>query len=61
MERKKYQTPVTTVIPLSCGSIMELPVGSTLADESSLMGKEHSGSDWEDEYDANPWDEVSRK
>ena len=61
MERKKYQTPVTTVIPLSCGSIMELHVGSARAEESSLMGKEHRGSDWEDDYDANPWDEVSGK
>ena len=63
MERKKYQTPVTIIIPISCGSIMEeFPVCSDPAkDEGSLMSKEYNFEDFEDDYDTNPWDEVSGK
>ena len=46
--------PLTIVIPISCGSIMQFLVCSTSAEEDSLMGKEHIESDWEDDYDENP-------
>lgn len=62
MERKKYQTPVTIIIPISCGSIMEeLPVCSRPADEGSLMSKEYNFEDFEDDYDTNPWEDVQKK
>ena len=63
MERKKYQTPVTIIIPISCGSIMEeqLPVCSSPADEGSLMSKEYIFEDFEDDYDTNPWEDVPEK
>ena len=59
MERKKYQTPVTIIIPISSGSIMELPYCSKPAEEESLMGKENIFEDCEDDYDTNPWEDVS--
>ena len=61
MERKKYQTPVTIIIPISCGSIMELPVCSRPADEGALMSKEYIFEDFEDDYDTNPWEDVPEK
>ena len=62
MERKKYQTPVTIIIPLSCGSIMQqIPVCSPPADEGALMSKEYIFEDFEDDYDTNPWEDVPEK
>ena len=62
MERKKYQTPVTIIIPISCGSIMQqFPVCSSPADEGSLMSKEYIFEDFEDDYDTNPWEDVPEK
>ena len=62
MERKKYQTPVTIIIPISCGSIMQqIPVGTIQADEGSLMSKEYIFEDFEDDYDTNPWEDVQKK
>jgi len=62
MERKKYQTPVTIIIPISCGSIMEqIPVGTIPAEEGSLMSKEYIFEDFEDDYDTNPWEDVPEK
>ncbi len=62
MERKKYQTPVTIIIPISCGSIMQqIPVCSSPADEGSLMSKEYIFEDFEDNYDTNPWEDVPEK
>lgn len=62
MERKKYQTPVTIIIPISCGSIMEqIPACSPTADEGSLMSKENIFEDFEDVYDSKPWKDVPEK
>ena len=63
MERKKYQTPVTIIIPISCGSIMEeqLPVCSRPAYEGSLMSKENIFEDFGDDYDSKPWEDVPEK
>ncbi len=62
MERKKYQTPVTIIIPISCGSIMQqIPVGTIQAEEGSLMSKEYIFEDFEDDYDTNPWEDVPEK
>lgn len=62
MERKKYQTPVTIIIPISCGSIMEVfPLCSRPAKEESVMSKENIFEDFEDDYDTNPWEDVPEK
>ena len=62
MERKKYQTPVTIIIPISCGSIMEqIPVCSPYAKNDSVMSKENIFEDFEDDYDTNPWEDVPEK
>lgn len=38
---------------------MELPYCSKPAEEESLMGKENIFEDCEDDYDTNPWEDVS--